>query len=202
MTSDPPSSLLLRPPRAAEAELYAEWWSDPEVQWGFCAEPRSADQIRSALPELESEARSAGHWTELVIEVDGRPVGSVWVSHWDLDSASCELNILIGSPADRGRGIGSRALTLFARWAFPRMGLRRALLCPRDDHYPAIRAYRRLGAALGDIAPDVMTWRGEVACFREMELSLEMLPATHPGDRLLGEYRPNEPGPREAAKEN
>jgi RimJ/RimL family protein N-acetyltransferase len=163
-------NLRLRPPRPAEAEVYAAWWADEEVAFGFCSEPRTADEIRAAFPEMEAEARDIGHWIDFVIEVDGLPVGAVWLSRWDLDAAAAEMNVLIGEPDLRGRGLARRAIRLLASWAFPTMDLRRIYLCPREDHIPAVRCYTRAGARMGDVRPDVIAWRGETVCFREMYL--------------------------------
>ena len=162
--------LLLRPPRREEAGLYARWWADPEVQFGFCSEGRTAEEIRDAFPEMEAEARDIGHWIEFVIELDGRPGGYIWLSRWDLDLAECEMNILIGEPDLRGHGLARRAIRLLAAWAFPTMGLKRILLVPRDDHIPALCCYRSAGARLGEVRPDVVLWHGEAVCFRETYL--------------------------------
>jgi RimJ/RimL family protein N-acetyltransferase len=165
--------LRLRPPRREEAALYARWWSDDEVTFAFCCEPRAAEELEATFPELEAEARDVGHWLDYVIEVDGHPIGSIWLSRWDLDARTAELNILIGEPEYRGRNIGRRAIRLLCGWAFPAMDLRRIDLCPREDHVPAIRSYLGLGARLGEIRPEVMTWRGETVCFRELHLLRE-----------------------------
>lgn len=182
----PPAELVegdlrLRPPSLAEAELYARWWDDPEVQFGFCCEARSAADIRDAFPEMVAEARDIGHWIDFVIEVNGRPVGSIWLSHWDLDAAVADLNVLVGDPELRGRGVARRAIRLLAAWAFPTMELRRIFLCPREDHLPALRCYRAAGARLGDIREEVVAWRGETVCFRETYLLPEDFPRTQTG---------------------
>lgn len=160
--------LRLRPPRRDEAALFALWWDDEEVAFGFCSEPRTEAEIASAFPELEAEAADIGHWIDFVMEVDGRAVGLIWLSRWDLDAATCELNILIGEPEFRGRGLARRAIRLLCAWAFPAMGLSRIDLFPRDDHVPAIRSYRGAGARIGEVSPDVVTWRGETVCFRRL----------------------------------
>jgi RimJ/RimL family protein N-acetyltransferase len=167
------NDLCLRPPRREEAPLYALWWSDPEVAFGFCSEGRTADEIADAFPELESEAADIGHWIDYVIEADERPVGYTWLSGWDLDGRCCELNLLIGEQEYRGRRLGRRTIRLLCAWAFPTMDLARISLCPRDDHYPAIRAYQSAGARYGEIRPDVMVWRGETVCFRELYFQRE-----------------------------
>lgn len=167
--------LRLRPPRPEEASLFARWWADPEVSFGFCSEPRTAESIREAFPELAAEARDIGHWIDFVIEANGRPIGSIWFSHWDLDAASCDLNILIGEPEFRSQGYARRAIRLLSRWAFPTMELRRIYLCPREDHIPAIRCYESVGAKTSGIREEVVSWRGETVCFREMYLTPEEL---------------------------
>ena len=160
--------LRLRPPRAEEAALYARWWSDPEVLFGFCSEPRAAEEIAAAFPELEAEARDIGHWIDFVIEIGGRAAGSIWLSRWDLETATCDLNILIGEEDLRRSGHARRAIRLLCAWAFPAMDLRRINICPREDHLPAVRCYQGAGARMGGIEEAVVTWRGETVCFREM----------------------------------
>lgn len=160
--------LRLRPPRQEEAALYARWWADDEVTFGFCCEPRTEAELAAAFPELEAEARDTGHWIDFVIEAAGRPVGYIWLCRWDLEAHSADLNLLIGEAEYRRRGIARRAIRLLCRWAFPAMELRRINISPREDHLPAIRCYQGLGARMGEIEPDVMVWRGETVCFREM----------------------------------
>lgn len=159
--------LRLRPPRLEEAPLYARWWADPEVQFGFCSEARTVEEIAAAFPEMEAEARDIGHWIDFVLEVNGKPAGYLWFSHWDLDARRIELNLLI-APRYRGRGLARRAIRRLLGWAFPRMDLLRVDLCPRDDHLPAIRSYRGAGARMGEIRDEVVHWRGESVCFREL----------------------------------
>jgi RimJ/RimL family protein N-acetyltransferase len=160
--------LRLRPPCLEEASLYASWWQDEETLFGFCCEPRSADQIAAALPELEAEARDAGFWSEYVIDLHDRPIGSAWISRWDPDTGTCDLNVLIGEPEFRRQGTGREAVRLLAAWAFHTLDLERVDLCPRDDHIPAIRCYLRAGARLGDVCHEVVLWRGETVCFRRL----------------------------------
>jgi RimJ/RimL family protein N-acetyltransferase len=168
--------LRLRPPRREEADLYARWWADEEALWGFACEPRTAEAILAAFPEMEAEARDIGHPIEFVVEMGGTPVGSIWLSHWDLDDRTAELNILIGEPGERRRGLARRAIRLLCAWAFPRMELRRIRLCPREDHVPAIRCYRGAGARLGEITEETVPWRGETVCFRELYFLPEDFP--------------------------
>lgn len=160
----------LRPPRREELPLYARWWADPVVCYGFCSEPRSLDELRQAFPEAEDDARGYGHWMEFVIEVQGRPAGLIWLSHHDLETGTCLMGILIGESRHRLRGIGRQAIRLLAGWAFEMLGLRRIDLIVRDDLVPAIRCYEAAGARLSEIETHVSLWEGEVVLLRRMSL--------------------------------
>ena len=159
--------ISLRPPRRSEVAVYAGWWADPVVQWGFCQEGRSAPEMADALEELGGEAASIGHWLDLVIEWRGTPVGYVWLHRWDLEARECELNILLGESGTRGQGIGRRAIRCVCAWAFPTMELERISLHPREDHWPAAQCYRAAGAHEGGIDPVPVEWQGNPVFFRE-----------------------------------
>ena len=162
--------LRLRPMHPADLPQLAQWWEDPEVQFGFCSPPRPLDSLIEAFAETEAEARDIGHWIDFVIEVDGERIGSIWFSRWDLEDATCELNILIGEPDYRSRKVARKAIGVICAWAFPKMDLRRIYLVPREDHVPAIRCYQGVGAKLGEVREEVVVWQGETVCFREMYL--------------------------------
>jgi len=77
-----------------------------------------------------------------VIEVDGEPVGRLWVARWPREVRVVDVSLL---PAARGKGIGTGLLTaLFAEAD--------AAVKPVSIHVerfnPALRLYERLGFAL------------------------------------------------------
>jgi aminoglycoside 6'-N-acetyltransferase len=94
-------------------------------------------------------------WRELlIIEEDGRPIGFVQLidasdeeSHYwgDIEAGTWALDIWIGSPDDRGRGLGAAAMGLALRRIFDQHGADRVVIDPAVDNHRAIEFYERLG---------------------------------------------------------
>lgn len=60
---------------------------------------------------------------------------------------SAVLGILIGDPADRGRGHGSEAMRLAIDFCWRHLNLRRVSLAVHEGNAPAIAVYEKLGFA-------------------------------------------------------
>jgi aminoglycoside 6'-N-acetyltransferase len=94
-------------------------------------------------------------WRELlIIEEDGRPVGFMQLidagdeeSHYwgDIEAGTWALDIWIGSPDDRGRGLGAAAMGLALRRIFDQHGADGVVIDPAVDNHRAIAFYERLG---------------------------------------------------------
>jgi aminoglycoside 6'-N-acetyltransferase len=94
-------------------------------------------------------------WRELLIaEEDGRPIGFVQLtdageeeSHYWGDAApgTWSIDIWIGSPGDRGRGLGTIAIQAALRRIFDQHGADAVVIDPRADNPRAIAFYERLG---------------------------------------------------------
>lgn len=147
---DPPTLACvveLRPMRVADIAWIRRWDEDPDV---VAAVGRGADWYDWPL-EI---ARRPG-WRELLIgEDDGRPVGFVQLidaareetHYWgDVEPGAWALDIWIGAPADRGRGLGAELMRLALDRCFERHGARSVMIDPRVTNVRAIRFYERLG---------------------------------------------------------
>lgn len=92
---------------------------------------------------------------ELIAEADGVPVGFIELidavveeSHYwghDVEPGAWALDIWIGRPEHRGRGIGSEMMRLALARCFDVHGASAVLLDPRSDNTRAHRFYERLG---------------------------------------------------------
>lgn len=101
-------------------------------------------------------ARGELSWREfLVAEEDGRPVGFVQLidareeeSHYwggDVAEGTWAIDIWIGSPYDRGRGVGAEMMRLALARCFAGRGATEVLIDPLATNVAAIRFYERLG---------------------------------------------------------
>lgn len=94
-------------------------------------------------------------WRELLIaEEDGRPVGFVQLTdaaeeeshYWgDVDEGTWTIDVWIGSPNDRGRGVGTEVMRAALARNFDRHDAAAVLIDPKVTNRRAIDFYLRLG---------------------------------------------------------
>lgn len=94
-------------------------------------------------------------WRELLIVVeDGRPIGFIQLAdaaeeeshYWgDVAPGTWSIDIWIGAPGDRGRGLGRAAMQAALRRIFDHHGADVVVIDPREDNRRAIAFYERLG---------------------------------------------------------
>lgn len=139
--------LRLRPVTPDDSAAFARWLSDPEVMASFGRPPDDS----SATPS--EEATPAGlPGRSFVIEDRGRPIGGIEYFH-DRPSApwSAGIDIFIGEPDARDRGLGTEALRTLLRYLFETRGLKRVTIDPEPSNRRAVRAYEKAGFRLDGI---------------------------------------------------
>jgi RimJ/RimL family protein N-acetyltransferase len=131
-----------------EADLPAviEACQDPEIpRWTRLPEPYGEEDAMGWLAE-EARLRAQGQGLHLLIVAadDGRLLGSVGAQELNLEEGRCELGYWMARE-ERGRGAGTRAVRLLARWIFESLQIERIQLCTE----PANAASRRLAERAG-----------------------------------------------------
>lgn len=138
----------LRSMRVDDVEHVVRWDEDPDV-----AASAGDDDWYDWPVEL---ARGELPWRELLIaEEDGRPVGFVQLidareeeSHYWGDEVApgvWAIDIWIGSPHDRGRGLGTAMMVQALARCFDEHRASEVLIDPLASNEGAIRFYERLG---------------------------------------------------------
>lgn len=94
-------------------------------------------------------------WRELlIVEERGRPIGFLQLTdareeeshYWgDIEPGTWALDIWIGSPDDRGRGLGTEAMKLALRRVFDQHDAEMVVIDPVVGNHRAIGFYERLG---------------------------------------------------------
>jgi aminoglycoside 6'-N-acetyltransferase len=134
--------------RIGDVELLERWDEDPDV----AAAGGDDDWFDWSLEVSRGELP----WRELLVaEEDGRPVGFIQLidaaeeetHYWgdDVPAGAWAIDIWIGAPDDRGRGVGTEMMRLALARCFDHHGATEVLIDPLASNVPAIRFYQRLG---------------------------------------------------------
>jgi aminoglycoside 6'-N-acetyltransferase len=138
----------LRPMRIDDVGLIVQWDDDADVVAGLGGS--GADWY-----DWPTEVERDVPWRELLIaEEHGRPIGFVQLTdagqeeshYWgDVEPTTWTIDIWIGSPDDRGRGLGTQAMHAAVRRNFDVHGADTVLIDPHVGNRRAIAFYARLG---------------------------------------------------------
>ncbi len=104
--------------------------SEVDERWFDAYLQKRGSTIRCAIVEREHPEQILGLIT--LADID-------WVHR------GCELHIMIGPAAARGKGAGSFAVRAMLHHAFADMGLERVQVLAREENSPAIGLYRKCG---------------------------------------------------------
>lgn len=134
--------------RIDDVALLERWDDDPDVQAAIGG--RGSDWYDWPV-ELARDVP----WRELLIaEDDGRPVGFMQIAdaaneeshYWgDVEQGTWSLDIWIGEPDDRGRGVGAEMMRMAMRRIFDHHGATNIVIDPRVGNTRAVEFYRRIG---------------------------------------------------------
>ncbi|HET8690864.1 MAG TPA: GNAT family N-acetyltransferase [Steroidobacteraceae bacterium] len=140
-----PGTVSLRPAVPADLGTLRRWDEDPAVRgalidadWGW-----------------EKELQRHPPWREwLIAEAAGKPIGFIQIidpeneesRYWGcMDPGQRAIDIWIGEPAARNRGLGAQMMALALQRCFADPAVHTVLVDPLASNAPAHRFYERLG---------------------------------------------------------
>ncbi|MCY3748270.1 MAG: GNAT family protein [Chloroflexi bacterium] len=133
--------LRLRPLTPDDLPLLMRWLADPEVQAFYGRPPKSVAEAHDSYLVAED----APCW-RFVIEAQGRAVGEIQYYHPYLNERwSAGIDIFIGEPGDRNRGLGTEAVRTLLQHLFEVKGVNRVTIGPEPANRRAIRSYEKTG---------------------------------------------------------
>jgi aminoglycoside 6'-N-acetyltransferase len=136
--------VTLRPGRLDDIGALRAILADASVRewWG---EPSSADEIaEKLLGEVPGESLTGGE-VLLVIEVDGTVAGGIeYYEETEPQYRHANIDIYVGA-GHQGRGVGTEAVALLARFLFEQRGHHRLTIDPAVTNTRAIRSYEKVG---------------------------------------------------------
>jgi len=127
---------VLRPLAPADRERLVEILSDPTVQqwWDSRGPEHSADELLGDADVVP-----------FAIDVGGEMIGSIQYHEvTDPEYRSAGIDVFLDA-LHQGRGYGTEALRILARWLLEVRGHHRLTIDPAADNGRAIRAYEKVG---------------------------------------------------------
>jgi RimJ/RimL family protein N-acetyltransferase len=127
--------------RAKDVPLIAAASHDPETRRRMEDEPMTPERERSSLARTEEQWRSGAAAPFVIADAySDRALGLVNLQFGE--DATLAVSVF---PAERGRGIASRAMRLAATWGLRELGLHRVVAEAAADNVASIRAIEKAG---------------------------------------------------------
>lgn len=123
-----------------DADWYAQSTRDPLIQRFTTESPTlAAAEVVTAIRRLHADQNAEGFLIRDA--VTGARLGNIALSH---DGSRGEVSYWVAA-AGRGRGVATRALTLFTRWSLHTVGLREMWLRVHEDNVASARTAIKAG---------------------------------------------------------
>ncbi len=144
----PGTLVYLTPVDPANAETARGWINDPAVnRWMLSGHiPVSKDSELAWYADAERQWQAGSAYRFEVHDAgDSRLVGHISLEHVDMLHRHAEVGIVIGRPADWGKGYGADALRTLLRFGFETLGLHRIWITVFAENERAHALYKRVG---------------------------------------------------------
>jgi len=138
-------SVYLTPIDVQNAETARGWINDPEVNRWLISGHVPVSREQEAKWYAAMDASTSDHVFEIRIRENERYIGNCGVHDVDLVHRHCELGINIGEVSEQGKGYGSDALIVAARFAFHALGMHTVQICHMGGNERAAYLYPKLG---------------------------------------------------------
>lgn len=138
--------VYLRPAERDDLPLFVRWLTDARSTRFLALRSPISLALEERWFESVVEHQGSDRWHFVVCRLeDDRPVGAIDLHEIDPVNGGAGLGIVIGDPADTGRGYGSDAIAALLAFGFGELRLERVWLDVYDFNDRARRVYERAG---------------------------------------------------------
>jgi RimJ/RimL family protein N-acetyltransferase len=133
-----------------DPEVEARWTHDLTLMRAIdrkVALPLSVAQVKKKYEAIEKdveESKKLFHFT-IRSKEDNRMLGYARIEWIEWTHGTGNIQLVIGDPADRGKGYGSEAMQMMLRYAFTELNLYRLSAIVGEDNPGALRFFQRHG---------------------------------------------------------
>ena len=152
------STVSIRPIQNRDASLIVKWRNLDSVRSKFIFQENFTLELH--MNWIETKVKT-GKVVQFIIEMDNRPVGSVYLRDIDTSSKKAEFGIFIGEDAARGQGVGRAATAQILEYAFNNLNLNKVFLRVFEENLVAISCYKKAGFIFEGCAREDVIINGE-----------------------------------------
>ncbi|MBE5793776.1 MAG: GNAT family N-acetyltransferase [Clostridiales bacterium] len=145
--------VMLREYQSDDFASIRQWVNDASVTHYLSTRfwaPQTTVDTQEFLSRMMQSSHNAYNFV-IADAKDGRYIGQLDMFRVDWRLRQGEIGMVIASAEDRGKGLGTEALQLLARFAFETLGLERIELEVHMQNATAIRCYEKAGFVLEGI---------------------------------------------------
>jgi RimJ/RimL family protein N-acetyltransferase len=137
---------FLRAPERDDIPRFVRWMNDERTVRFLAARSPLGQALEEQWFERMIERQGRDSWFFVICTLaDERPIGTTGLFEIDLTNGSAAIGILIGDPADQGRGLGTDAMEALLDFGFGELRLERMWLDTYDFNPRGVRSYEKAG---------------------------------------------------------
>jgi len=139
--------LTIRPIDINDIDILYEWWTSSEVMSHAGFKYGLPISYESHKDNLLSEIKDINLYRtrrRFIIESD-KPIGEINYSNWDMVSRKCSIGIKLCDFSTHGNGFGYEALTMFIKFLFDTLNIRKVTLDTTGKNKIAQKLYEKCG---------------------------------------------------------
>jgi len=140
-------NFILRHPRLSDLEDCYKNQNDPVAKKMFMTTPKNISEAKKELlNHINENKKKRKHQENFVIDIGGKAVGEVWISHiaYDYEKHKASFGYVLRKEY-RGRGITTAAVKLLTDYAFKKYKLKRMYTHTRIFNKPSRQLLEKAG---------------------------------------------------------
>ena len=137
------NKVLLRAIELEDADILRQMINDEEIEkmmWGYSF-PVSHHQQINWIHNLSNEKNVL----RLIIDIDGRAIGTVILSDIDMRNGIAEVHIKLADVCERGKGYGCDAVSSLTAYAFKELRLNCIYCRIKEDNIASRKMFEKCG---------------------------------------------------------
>ena len=152
------STVSIRSIQDRDTSLIVRWRNLDTVRSKFIFQEKFTEALHRNWMKTKVKTGDA---VQFIIELDGRPVGSVYLRDIDTYNKKAEFGIFIGEDYARGYGVGKEATRQIIEYAFNHLNLNKIFLRVFEENVVAISCYKNVGFKYEGCAREDVIVNGE-----------------------------------------